>query len=237
VAANDAPPQATNTIGGITIDFQRAKALDGERTVVYYRVHADSNDGFAEMLGIPRVLNRDGSMALPSSYGSVGSGGETERQVPGLPAGSAGAIYASSDIQAGAVVRFGPFFRSRPEGFTVRTTGAALLAGQEVTIGGEPFRVSAETVAGMTNIVLLNTAATPSVMATHPGSQVSVTLAGKPATVVHGSANFAKTETYDVKANQSSLILKDELPADAEVVISNTSIGAVVGGHTDFPLK
>ena len=237
IQPNDSPALDTRTVDGVTLEFQGAKPLDQSRTAVYYKTRAEASDAFADMLGVPRVVNPDGSIVLPQAYGENGQRPDGPDGVPGLPAGSSSAIFNSTDIQPGATVRFGPFFRSSNSGFNLETTGAALLAGQHMTIDGEDFIVAADTSAAMTNIKFVNTDPAPSVMATHPASVVTVSFDGVAQAVVHGSGNFAKTPSYDVNANQSSVVVKGELGPNTAVVITNTSAGNVVKGDFDFPLK
>jgi hypothetical protein len=233
---HDSPPLSSQSVAGITVDFQGAARLDASRTVVYYKAHVQDSALFVDMLGVPRIENRDGSVVLPEAYGENGTRSDGSDGVPGLPAESSSAIYETAQIQPGAVVRFGPFFRSSTEGFSVTTSGAALLKGEPATIGGQHFNIVAEASGGMTNIKFLNVDAAPSIMATHPGSVVTVTFGGRPANVVHGSSNFAKDATFEVNANQSSIVVSDDLSSDAAVVISSNSTGSVVHGDWAFAL-
>ena len=239
IAANNGPAVASRSTAGITVDFQSSKALDNKTVVVYYKTSTDVPTDFAQMLGIPRIVNPDGSFVLPQAYGVLGesNGIPAPADVPGLPAGSSGAVYAAADIQSGALIRFGPFYRSSNDGFTLKTTGAALLAGQSAVIGGEHFTVSAESTAGMTVIKFVNVEKSPSVMATGPTSNVTVTFDGTPQNVVHGSANFAKDPSYNVVANQSSVTVGGDLSPSSTVVVTTPSIGHVIQGNWEFPLK
>lgn len=236
IAPNDSAPLASQSVAGITVDFQGAASLGASNTVVYYKAHVQGSALFVDMLGVPRIENRDGSVVLPRAYGENGKRSDGSDGVPGLPAGSSSAIYETAQIQPGAVIRFGPFFRSATEGFSVATSGAALLEGQSATIGGQRFNIVAEASAGMINIKFLNVDTAPSVMATHPGSIVTVTFDGRPANVVHGSANFAKDATLEVNANQSSVVVNEALSSDTAVVITSNSTGSVVHGDWAFTL-
>lgn len=236
IRPNDSAPIASQSVAGITVAFQGATSLDDSRTVVYYKAHTQDSDLFVDMLGIPRIENRDGTVVLPQAYGENGKRADGSDGVPGLPAGSSSAIYETAQIQPGAVIRFGPFFRSTTEGFSFATSGAALLEGQSATIAGQRFNIVADASTGVTSIKFVNVDAAPSVMATHPGSIVTVTFNGRSADVVHGSANFAKDATLDVNANQSSIVVTGELSADTAVVITSNSTGSVVHGDWVFPL-
>jgi len=237
IAANNGPAIATRSAAGVTVEFQSSKALDAKTVVVYYKTSTDVPADFAQMLGIPRIVNPDGSFVLPQAYGLLGESNGIPAEVPGLPAGSSGAVYQAADIQPGAIVRFGPFYRSSGEAFTLKTTGAALLAGESAIIGGEHFTVSAESTAGMTIIKFVNEADSPTVMATGPTSNVTVTFDGTPQDVVHGSSNFAKNASYDVVANQSSVTVGGEVSPTATVVLTTPSIGHVLHGDWEFPLN
>lgn len=182
------------------------------------------------------MINPDGTVVNPLAYG-LGSNTDTNVGVPGIPAGSSGAIYESADIQPGAIIRFGPLFRAGAGSWSVHATGQQLLDGVTTAIGGEQFRVSAQSTAGMTMVTLVNVTPDASVMATSPASRETVTVDGKAVTEVHGSAGFGKTDSGEINANRSTIVIQAELAPDSEVDISGGSIGMVVRGNWDFPLQ
>ena len=223
---------------GFRVDLQAGAESDSGELVVYYKVQVADARGFGDMLGIPRVMNRDGSIVLPSEYGTVGAVSGFEGGIKGLPSGASGAIFDRAKVGDGAVIRFGPFFRSADTGVTVTASGQALADGVNAAIGGEPFTVSAITNKdGTVAIEFVNTAANATVVASHPGSTVTVTVDGKAVDVVRGSTNFAKTAGYDVNANRSAVVVASAIPAGAEVTIEISSTGAVYRGNWDFPIK
>lgn len=231
------PAVAVKTSDGFTVEFQRSEADPDGKLAIYYRVRTEGPSRFADMLGIPRVFNPDGSLVLPSEYGSVGSTEGATGGVPGVPAGSLGALYDAASVQPGAFIRFGPFFRSASESISVTAKGDELASGREVVIGGERFVVSA--VAnndGTTSIQFVNVEPAATVVATHPGSRVTIVVDGKTVPDIHGSTNFAKTVGYDVNANRSTIDIAGWIPAGAEVTVTSSSIGFVHRGAWDFPL-
>jgi len=223
------------THAGFTVEFQEA-TNSAEALVVFYRAFSEEG-AWADMLGIPRIENPDGSIVLPSEYGSVGSDERSSGGIPGLPAGSQGAVFQGRDVQPGAVVRFGPFFRSSAESISVTATGDDLTAGVALEIGGEAFTVTAiANEDGTTSIQFVNTTPDATVVATHPGSRVVITVGGKDVPDIHGSTNFAKTVGYDVNANRSTVDVAGSIPGYAEVTLTSSSIGRVHRGAWDFPL-
>jgi hypothetical protein len=232
-----APAIETKSSEGFTVDFQRSESDSNGTLAVYYKVQSQGHGRFADMLGIPRVFNPDGSVVLPSEYGSVGSSDGVEGGIPGVPAGSLGALYDAASVQPGAFIRFGPFFRSSDEALSLTATGADLTAGREAVIGGERFVVTAVANGdGTTSIQFVNIEPGATVVATHPGSKVTVAIDGKAVPEIHGSTNFAKTVGYDVNANRSTIDIAGWIPEDAEVTVTSSSIGRVHRGAWDFPL-
>ncbi|MBE0608179.1 MAG: hypothetical protein IH609_02265 [Dehalococcoidia bacterium] len=230
-------PLASKTQDGFTVELHRAMPSATGDLVVFYRVRVEGDGAFGDMLGIPRVINPDGSFALPREYGAAGSVGDDLGGTPGLPAATQAAIFESAQVQPGALFRSGPFFRSSNAPFTLTATGEALAAGVQTTIGGEPFSVTAiENGDGTTSIQLVNTRPGATIVATHPGSRVSVVVDGKELPEVHGSTSFAKTVGYEVNANRSTIDVAGRIPAGATVEIVSSSIGHVLRGAWDFPL-
>lgn len=232
-----AGPGAATTRNGFTVELYRVERAGSGDLVVYYRVSVDGSGGFGDMLGIPRIVNPDGSFVLPREYGTAGSVGGDLGGVPGLPAATQAAVYQSDQVQPGAVFRAGPFFRSAQEPFSLTTTGGALAAGIEAPAGGERFTVTAvENSNGTTTIQLVNVDAGATVVASHPGSRVSVAVDGQELPEVHGSTSFAKTAGYEVNANRSAIDVAGRIPAEAVVTIASSSIGHVYRGAWDFLL-
>lgn len=229
---------ASKTRDGFTVELHRAMPSATGDFVVFYRVGVEGDGAFGDMLGIPRIVNPDGSFVLPREYGAAGSVGDDLGGIPGLPAASQAAVFESAPVQPGAVFRAGPFFRSSNAPFTLTATGEALAAGVQTTIGGEPFSVTAVGNGdGTTSIQLVNTGPGATVVATHPGSRVSITVDGKELPEVHGSTSFAKTVGYEVNANRSAIDVAGLIPAGSTATISSSSIGHVYRGAWDFPLE
>jgi len=232
------PAKFSADFEGFRVDYQRAVPANPEDLVVYYKVAVANPHGFGDMLGIPRIINPDGQIILPREYGGVGAVEGYQGGIRGLPAGSLGAIFERAKVLPGAAIRFGPFFRSSDGGFGVTANGAELAAGLQLNIEGEPFTISSiENKDGSTTVEFVNTAAKASVVASHPGSRVSVTVDGKEAETVRGSTNFAKTVGYDVNANRSAVTIPGRLSPTSVVTITNDSSGRVYRGQWDFPLE
>ena len=230
-------PLASKTRGGFTVELHRAMPSATGDFVVFYRVRVEGDGAFGDMLGIPRIVNPDGSFVLPREYGAAGNVGDDLGGIPGLPASTQAAVFESAQVQPGALFRAGPFFRSSNEPFALTANAAELAAGVQTTIGGEPFSVTAvENGDGTTSIHLVNTGPGATVVATHPGSRVSVLVDGKELPEVHGSTSFAKTIGYEVNANRSAIEVAGLIPAGSSVTISSSSIGHVHRGAWDFPL-
>lgn len=229
-------PVASRSFDGFTVEFQAVAPVDG-RQVVYYRILAEGQGAFGEMLGIPRIINPDGSIVLPEEYGAVGAAGGDMGAIRGLPSGFSGAIFDLSSIRPGAVVRFGPFFRSSEEKLELTASASQLAEGVETMVGNERFRVTATTRAdGTTGIEFVNLEPSATVMASHPGSTVTVEIDGRAVKVFHGSVNFAKTVGYDVNANRSQVDVKGEISGTSLVTIRSDSIGRVHRSAWDFPI-
>lgn len=104
-------------------------------------------------------------------------------------------------------------------------------------VGNERFRVTATTRAdGTTGIEFVNLEPSATVMASHPGSTVTVEIDGRAVKVFHGSVNFAKTVGYDVNANRSQVDVKGEISGTSLVTIRSDSIGRVHRSAWDFPI-
>lgn len=229
---------ASKTRDGFTVELHRAMPSATGDFVVFYRVGVEGDGAFGDMLGIPRIVNPDGSFVLPREYGAAGNVGDDLGGIPGLPASTQAAVFESARVQPGALFRAGPFFRSSNAPFTLTATGEALAAGVQTTIGGEPFSVTAVGNGdGTTSIQLVNTGPGATVVATHPGSRVSITVDGKELPEVHGSTSFAKTVGYEVNANRSAIDVAGLIPAGSTATISSSSIGHVYRGAWDFPLE
>ncbi|HEX6030304.1 MAG TPA: hypothetical protein VFY90_02660 [Tepidiformaceae bacterium] len=229
-------PISSKSFDDFTVQFQAVSPIDG-RQVVYYRVVADGQGAFAEMLGIPRIINPDGSFVLPEEYGAVGATDGGVGGIPGLPPGYSGAIFDLAKLRPGAVVRFGPFFRSSAESLVFAATGSELADGSVATVGSERFQIRAFAHGdGTTGIELVNLEESPTVMASHPRSRVTVKVDDQAVEVFHGSVNFAKTVGYDVQANRSQIDIKGEIAPTSRVTISIDSIGRVHRGAWDFTL-
>ena len=231
-------PLASKTENGFTVELHRAMPSATGALVVYYTVRVEGSGGFGDMLGIPRIVNPDGSFVLPREYGAAGSVGDDAGGIPGLPAATQTAVFESGQVQPGAFFRAGPFFRSADDPFTLTATAAELSAGVQATIRGERFTVTAvENGDGTTSIQLVNIeSAGATVVASHPGSRVSVVVDGEELSEVHGSASFAKTVGYEVNANRSTMDVAAGIPPGSTVTISSSSIGHVYRGAWDFPL-
>ena len=234
---NHGSPSDQKTFDDFTVKFQAPETGANSDLIVYYQVSADGSGGFGEMLGIPRIVNPDGSIVLPSEYGSVGSEPGSVGGIPGVPAGSLGAVFDAKSVAPGAFARFGPLFRSSSDSLTIHATGAELEAGTDVLVGGESVRVSAlANPDGTTSIQFRNQETSGSVVATHPGSRVSVEVDGKQVVEIHGSTNFAKTVGYDVNAYQSTIDIAGTISPGSVVSINSSSIGFIHRGEWDFPL-
>jgi hypothetical protein len=236
LAPNDAPAAAVRSNEGFSVQLQGVNKSDG-KFVAYYRLETSTAAGFAEMLGIPRIVNPDGSFVLPSEYGTVGAASDTQGGIPGLPAGSSGGIFDSAGVQPNAVLRFGPFFRALPDGLTVKISGSELLAGRNEVFSGERFTISASNNKdGTITVSFVDIEQSASVVVSHPRSRVSVLVDGVAQEEIHGSTNFAKTDAFDVNANTSTVVVKGQISPTNNVVITSTSIGRVFRGSWDFPL-
>jgi len=230
-------PIDSRTENGFTVELHRAASAPAGGFVVYYDVSVDGSGGFGDMLGIPRIVNPDGSFVLPREYGAAGSVGDDRGSVPGLPAATQAAVFESAQVQPGAFFRAGPFFRSSEAPFTLTATGNALAAGVAAVIDGEQFTVTAvENDDGTTSINLVNLEPGATVVASHPGSRVAVVVDGKELPEVHGSTSFAKTLGYEVNANRSTIDVAGRISAEATVTIASSSIGHVYRGAWDFLL-
>lgn len=231
-------PLASKTQGGFTVELHRAMPSATGDFVVFYRVGVEGDGAFGDMLGIPRIVNPDGSFVLPREYGAAGSVGNDLGGIPGLPAATQAAVFESGQVQPGALFRAGPFFRSSDEPFTLTATAAELAAGVQATIDGQRFTVTAvENGDGTTSIQLVNIEPGATVVASHPGSRVSVLVDGNELQEVHGSTSFAKTVGYEVNANRSTIDVAGRIPPGATVTIASSSIGHVYRGAWDFPLE
>ena len=89
---------------------------------------------------------------------------------------------------------------------------------------------------GTASIQLVNIEPGATVVASHPGSRVSVVVDGRELPEVHGSTSFAKTVGYEVDANRSTIDVAGRIPPEAAVTIASSSIGHVYRGDWDFPL-
>ena len=231
------PALASKTQDGFTVEIHQAMPSATGDFVIFYRVRVEGDGAFGDMLGIPRIVNPDGSLVLPREYGAAGSVGDGLGGIPGLPAASQAAVFESAQVQPGALFRAGPFFRSSEVPFALTTTGEALAAGFQTQIGGLPFCVTAvEPGGGPTARERVNTGPGATVVATHPGSRVSVLVDGKELPEVHGSTSFAKTVGYEVNANHSTIDVAGLIPPRATVSIDSSSIGHIHRGAWDFPL-
>lgn len=230
-------PLASKTQGGFTVELHRAMPSATGDFVVFYRVGVEGDGAFGDMLGIPRIVNPDGSFVLPREYGAAGNVGDDLGGIPGLPASTQAAVFESAQVQPGALFRAGPFFRSSNEPFALTANAAELAAGVQTTIDGERFTVTAvENGDGTTSIQLVNVEPGATVVASHPGSRVSVVVDGKELLEMHGLTSFAKTVGYEVNANRSTIDVADRIPPEATVTIASSSIGHVHRGAWDFPL-
>lgn len=233
------PNQAAGEVrsaNGFSVELQPSATPATDSLVFYYRVSVQGEGGFGEMLGIPRVFNPDGSVALPMEYGAVGAAAEAAGSVRGLGQGSSGAIFQQGAAQPGAILRFGPFFRSSAQGFALDIPVSGLRAGFPVTIDGERFLVTVAEREGAFSLQFVNQETGGEVVATHPGSQATVLADGRPLTQLRGSTNFAKTAGYDVNANRSAVEVQGSLDGVTEVTVVNDSTGRVYRGNWDFPL-
>lgn len=230
-----AAPLATQASGGFEVSILSDSEGSGER-VIGYAVSLPSK-GFTDMLGIPRFVNPDGSFVLPSEYGAVSAGEGSSR--PGLAdSAPSAAIFDSERIQPGAVLRFGPFFEALDQGAALDASAAELAVGHDATIGGAPFRVTLSTLEDGVHELRFEPLSTDArIVASHPGSRVTVTVNGTALADIKGSTNFAKTEELDVNANQSTVVVSGDIPAGATVSVSIDSIGRVTKGDWDFPLN
>lgn len=215
---------------------QGGRRYGGGERVIGYAVALPSNR-FTDMLGIPRFVNPDGSFVLPSEYGTVSAGEGSSR--PGLvDSAPSAAIFDSERIQPGAVLRFGPFFEALDQGAALDASAEALAVGHDAAIGGTGFRVTLSTLENGVHELRFEPLSTdPQIVASHPGSRVTVTVNGTALTDIKGSTNFAKTEELDVNANQSTVVVGGDIPAGATVSVSIDSIGRVTKGNWDFPLN
>lgn len=75
------------------------------------------------------------------------------------------------------------------------------------------------------------------VVASHPGSRVSVAVNGTVLEEVKGSNTFTKTSSLTVGPGESTVVVAGEIPEEATVSISIDSIGQIVRGHWDLPLN
>ncbi len=233
----DGAPLASKTQGGFTVELHRAMPSATGDFVVFYRVGVEGNGAFGDMLGIPRIVNPDGSLVLPREYGAAGNAGDDLGGIPGLPASTQAAVFESAQVQPGALFRAGPFFRSSNEPFALTANAAELAAGVQTTIDGEQVTVTAvENGDGTTSIQLVNVEPGATVVASHPGSRISVVVDGKELPQVHGSTSFAKTVGYEVNANHSTIDVAGLIPPRATVSIDSSSIGHIHRGAWDFPL-
>lgn len=166
-----------------------------------YTVEMDAGGRLVEMLGIPRVVNPDGSFVLPSEYGAVGTvSGVGSR--PGLVSGTeSAAVFDTGAIRPGAVLRFGPFFRALDERFALEATAADLAKGVAVSLRGESFAVTMTPVGADLYEVAVVSNDRKSAVISHPLSKVDVYVDGTPAVEAKGYTKFAKTEEFDVTAN------------------------------------
>ncbi|MBE0611405.1 MAG: hypothetical protein IH609_18630 [Dehalococcoidia bacterium] len=230
-----AAPLATQASGGFEVSILSDSEGSGER-VIGYAVSLPSK-GFTDMLGIPRFVNPDRSFVLPSEYGAVSAGEGSSR--PGLAdSAPSAAIFDSERIQPGAVLRFGPFFEALDQGAALDASAAELAVGHDATIGGAPFRVTLSTLEDGVHELRFEPLSTDAqIVASHPGSRVTVTVNGTALADIKGSTNFAKTEELDVNANQSTVVVSGDIPAGATVSVSIDSIGRVTKGNWDFPLN
>lgn len=230
--AKAAPPIASANANGVTVTLDADTSQNGSR-VFEYNVNYQANALSPRMIGIPRIVNPDGSIVLPQQYGPVQAAKGASSLVPDA------AFFDPQSIQSGATLRFGPFFRALDEGVSFTRAASELRSGFDLTIHGQPFLVSMTDLDGAQHQITfkaLSGAVPASVVASHPWSTVTVTADGEALAEVHGSTNFAKTEDLDVNANTSAVVVTGAIADDAQVAVSVDSIGIVVKGDWDFHL-
>lgn len=237
----------TRSAGGFGVTLYGIETGASE-AIVTYRVSLESQDGFTDMLGVPRIVNPDGSVVIPSVYGEAE---QVDPEADGLQNGAqSAAVFQTGEVQPGALVRFGPFFEGLAEGASFSATGAELRSGFEVVIHGETFLVTLEDVGEVppvegfgtidgyiTTLKFANIEEPGSLMFRHPRSTVTVTVGGEVLEEVKGSSGFTKTEGMDVNAGTASTTFVGIIADDAVVDVRVDSIGRVVKGEWDFPLK
>ncbi|MPZ50285.1 MAG: hypothetical protein GEU75_13475 [Dehalococcoidia bacterium] len=227
-------PLASRGDSGFMVDLIDDYDAGGSRVFVY-SVSTSSDVRFTDMLGIPRVINPDNSIVLPSEYGPIHQESPV-RQYQGKAVEAA--IFKASAIQNGAVLRFGPFLQGLTEGIQLETTGDDAGAGLDLVIGGEPFVVVLShldnNLAEIRFQPLLNDGG---IVASHPGSKISATVDGRAMRELRGSTSFAKTEDLDVNANQSTFVLEGVVNGTSALSLEVDTIGRVVKGKWDFQLN
>lgn len=213
----------------------------GSNIAIGYSVISPDVASFTDMLGIPRIINPDGSIVLPVQYGEVDAESSLDSGRPGLQSGGESfAVYEPESIRAGSILRFGPFFQADSSGFELTARMTDLEAGMSVQIGGEPFLVSAETPEEGLQLLQLTfkpLQPEPTVVATHPASHVAVYADDALLKDMRGSTAFAKTEDLDVHANTSTVVVQGSYGPDSTVRIVVDSIGHVISGNWDFPMN
>jgi hypothetical protein len=230
-------PLATRTHDGFEVTLLD-DATRGSVRILTYTVTLVAATGFADMVGIPRIINADGSIVLPREYGPVDPSQDLARGRPGIQSGTtAAAIYKPESISPGAVLRFGPFFRAEEVGFDLSASFAELAAGVELVVGGEPFLASVSSLeGGSLEFRFQPLAPNPAIVATHPTTKAVISANGEILREIRGSTSFAKTEELDVHANTSTVVVQGPVAPEATIKIVVDSIGSVVRGQWDFPV-
>ena len=175
---------------GFRAELLSAQNLDGRLTIQYRVARDAAYSGWGEMLGIPRIVNPDGSVVLPSQYGQIGP--QLGRSAAGLAEERTSAAAFDSDrVSAGAEFRIGPFFVARSEGFGLAATGAELAEGFPFSIAREQFVARMNpTSDGNTEIHFTNVELKGTNEASHPATRFTITVAGKAVSDLGGSKQF-----------------------------------------------
>ena len=229
------PPVAQIADEGCEVEYYGSE-YKGNDFIAWYAVRAPGRDRFQEPLLGPVLVNPDGSVVVPREYGPTGY---VRSSRPGLVDGAQyAAVFDASTVTSSARLQFGPFFQALPLDANVTAQASNLRKGVEAVVKGERFKVTLTDLGKGLNLVTF-TALDPNgtVVASHPGSRVSVAVNGTLLEEVKGSNTFTKTSSLTVGPGESTVVVAGEIPEEATVSISIDSIGQIVRGHWDLPLN